>query len=105
LRQTSDNHKLWSMRILLVFLITISLFSAGQLNYNRGIDVNLPPSVFNRFESENFLKGYDLCDKINPFYLRGDFDGDGIADYAILVTSRSTKQVGIAIARSGAKKI
>src|SRR5258708_2117191 len=105
LRQSSGNNKLWSMRILSAFLITISLFSAGQLNYNRGIDVNLPPSVLKRFESEKFLKGYDLCDKINPFYLRGDFDGDGIPDYAILVTSRSTKQVGIAIARSGAKKI
>jgi len=105
LRQSSGNNKLWSMRILSAFLITVSLFSAGQLNYNRGIDVNLPPSVLKRFESEKFLKGYDLCDKINPFYLRGDFDGDGIPDYAILVTSRSTKQVGIAIARSGAKKI
>ena len=105
LRQLGSNHKLWSMRILLAFLITISVFSAGQLKYDRAIDWNLPKIVLERFESDKFLKSYDLCDKINPFYLRGDFDGDGIPDYAVLVTSRATKQVGIAIVRSGAKKI
>jgi hypothetical protein len=105
LRQPGSNNMLQSMRILSTFLITISVFSAGQLKYDRGIDVNLPQGVLKRFESEKFLKSYDLYDKVNPFYLRGDFDGDGVPDYAILVTSRSTKQVGIAIARSGAKKI
>ena len=85
--------------------MTIPAFSAGQLKYDRGVDQNLPAIVLDRFESEKFLKSYDLCDKINPFYLRGDFDGDGIPDYAILVRSRTTKQVGIAIVRSGTKKI
>ena len=93
------------MQILSTFLIAISIFSEGQLQYDRGIDLNLPQGVLKRFESEGFLKRYDLSDKVNPFYLRGDFDGDGIPDYAILVISRSTKQIGIAIVRSGAKKI
>ena len=93
------------MRALLTFLMSLSVLSAGQLNYDRGIDTNLPPSALKRFESEKFLKSYDLYEKVNPFYLRGDFDGDGVPDYAILVTSRATKQVGIAIVRSGAKKI
>jgi hypothetical protein len=93
------------MRVLLTFLMSLAVLSAGQLKYDRGIDMNLPPSALKRFESEKFLKSYDLYEKVNPFYLRGDFDGDGVPDYAILVTSRGTKQVGIAIVRSGAKKI
>jgi hypothetical protein len=85
--------------------MSLSVLSAGQLKYDCGIDMNLPPSALKRFESEKFLKSYDLYEKVNPFYLRCDFDGDGVPDYAILVTSRATKQVGIAIVRSGAKKI
>jgi len=103
LASVRKKHKLKSMRILLAFLVTVSVCSAEPLK--RGIDWNLPQSVLERFESEKFLKSYDLCGDLNPFYLRGDFDGDGIPDYAILVTNRSTKQVGIAIVRSGAKKI
>jgi hypothetical protein len=38
---------------------------------------------------------------MNPFYLRGDFDGDGTTDIAVLVKQRSTGKVGIAIIHRG----
>jgi len=94
------------MQVLLAISVVLSVISAeAQLKYERGVDWNLPQSVLKRFESEKLLKTYDLCDKVNPFYLRGDFDGDGAPDYAVLVTNRATNHVGVAIARSGAKRI
>jgi hypothetical protein len=33
----------------------------------------------------------------NPYYLRGDFDGDGKADYAVSVRGRTTKRNGLLI--------
>ncbi len=43
---------------------------------------------------------YKVSGRINPFYLRGDFDGDGRPDYAVLITN-SKGERGIAICRSG----
>jgi hypothetical protein len=39
--------------------------------------------------------GLDIFGGVNPFMQRGDFDGDGKADLAILVQARSTKKIGI----------
>ncbi|RMG04734.1 MAG: hypothetical protein D6735_06400 [Acidobacteria bacterium] len=33
----------------------------------------------------------------NPYFVRGDFDGDGRVDYAVIVESRKTKQEGLLI--------
>src|SRR5690348_3026356 len=42
-------------------------------------------------------KKYELAFRLNPSYLRGDFNADGKIDVAILVKQRSTGKVGIAI--------
>ena len=34
---------------------------------------------------------------LNPYYLRGDFDGDGKADYAIAVRGRKTARNGVLV--------
>ena len=34
---------------------------------------------------------------LDPFYLRGDFDGDGLPDYACLITSSDGLKRGIAV--------
>lgn len=51
------------------------------------------------------LAHYEVSTKLNPFYLRGDLDGDGVPDYAVLVVNRATKATGIAVLRSRAAKI
>jgi hypothetical protein len=38
------------------------------------------------------LPGLALSQRLNPFLLRGDFDGDGQFDLAVLVEHRSTKK-------------
>ena len=56
------------------------------------------PEVINRAVTNGLLaKEYELSFRVNPFYLRGDFIGDGKADIAVLVKQRSTGKLGIAI--------
>ena len=42
---------------------------------------------------------------MNPFYLRGDFKGDGKIDLAVLVKQRSSGKLGIAIIHGGMSKV
>lgn len=44
----------------------------------------------------------EISRKINPFYLRGDFDGDGKPDYVLLVQDRKSKKQGYAFCFAGA---
>jgi hypothetical protein len=64
------------------------------------------PEVINRAITNGFLaKDYELSFRVNPFYLRGDFIGDGKADIAILVKQRSTGKLGIAIINGATDKV
>jgi len=45
---------------------------------------------------------YKISGRINPFYLRGDFDGDGRADYAALITNAKGER-GLAICRAASR--
>src|SRR6266496_4955814 len=64
------------------------------------------PEVINRAVTNGLLaKEYELSFRVNPFYLRGDFIGDGKADIAILVKQRSTGKFGIAIINGATDKV
>ena len=64
------------------------------------------PEVINRAVTNGLLaKEYELSFRVNPFYLRGDFIGDGKADIAILVKQRSTGKLGIAIINGATDKV
>ncbi|MCE5306443.1 MAG: hypothetical protein LLG20_02270 [Acidobacteriales bacterium] len=39
----------------------------------------------------------------NPYYLRGDFDGDGRVDYAVAVRGRKTKRNGVLVCAGNRK--
>jgi hypothetical protein len=58
---------------------------------------NVPEDVINHLADGPFAQTYSIGVWINPFYLRGDFDGDGKPDYAILVLSKKDHSKGIAI--------
>src|ERR1700674_3684405 len=90
---------------LYVLLTVVATPQTQNQNNDEQTNWNLPPVVSRRFQAEHFLARYDVSTKLNPFYLRGDFDGDGIPDYAVLVVNRTTKVVGIAMVRSRAKQI
>jgi hypothetical protein len=63
------------------------------------------PEVLKRaITTSSLARNYDLSLRINPFYLRGDFNGDGKIDVAALVKQRSTGKLGIAIIHGEAEK-
>ena len=87
--------------MLLTSLLLLTTISAtAQFKYDKPADWNLPDTARVRLEKAGTLAHYDLADNLNPFYLRGDFDGDGKPDYAILVISKDTKKRGIAVIKS-----
>ena len=60
------------------------------------IDLNaLPEAVASRIHALG--DKYVIDHRINPFYLRGDFDGDGRVDYAVLLSERRTGKRGFVV--------
>lgn len=95
-----------SMKWLLVCMLLASMgIDARPSRWQEDLppNWNIPRAVWDRFKSEKILERYEISPKLNPFYLRGDFDGDGVPDYAVLVTNRNTKATGIAVVRSRAR--
>jgi hypothetical protein len=43
------------------------------------------------------LKSFRVDSRINPYYLRGDFDGDGKPDFAVMITRANSKLSGLVI--------
>lgn len=66
---------------------------------------DIPEAIGKAIANESLAKKYELFFRMNPFYLRGDFDGDGKIDVAVLVKERSTGKIGIAIINSATDKV
>jgi hypothetical protein len=50
------------------------------------------------FSSSRIVEPYRISCRLNPFHLRGDFDGDAQPDLAVLVSNTQSGKHGIAIA-------
>lgn len=66
---------------------------------------NSPLWVLDLVKAKKFDKQYRFITRLNPFYLRGDFNGDGEPDIAVLIESLSDKKQGIAVFHFGEKTI
>jgi len=66
---------------------------------------DIPEPIQRAITNGSLAKNYDLFFRMNPFYLRGDFNGDGKIDVAVLVKQSSTGKLGIAIVHGGSDKI
>ncbi|MBI3220121.1 MAG: hypothetical protein HYZ44_11465 [Bacteroidetes bacterium] len=96
------------MNRLIIFLLLLSpLLVSGQDNLEQHtlfvLESSLPSDLLNLYTLEKIKGNYALRTDINPFYLRGDFDGDKVLDYALGIVDRATGKKGILIYHFGAK--
>ena len=66
---------------------------------------DIPEAVERAIIRGPLAKKYEVSFSMNPFYLRGDFNGDGKIDVAVLVKQRSTGKSGIAMVHGGTSKV
>ena len=82
-------------RSLLVLTLTVSAVQAASRDdIDFVASISLPPEVWEVLEKHN---EYSVETRINPFYLRGDFDADGKSETAVLVKHRPTGKKGMAL--------
>ena len=84
--------RFWKTPAALIVLLLTACSVAQEIEIE-----NVPDEVLNDIQLGAFARAYTLNGSMNPFYLRGDFDGDGKPDYAFWIKARSTGAVGIAI--------
>jgi len=65
------------------------------------VDAYNVPKVVNSCIAGIQHRDFELSDRMNPFYLRGDFDGDRKEDYAVLIKQISSDKSGILICFGG----
>ncbi len=65
---------------------------------------NLPDDLYDFYNQEKIRTTYKINRDLNPFYLRGDFDGDKKTDYALAVIESATDKKGIIIYHPATKK-
>jgi hypothetical protein len=69
----------------------VLLFLSAVDSWAQGVEIaNIPNEILHAVELGPFAQSYTVDGSLNPFYLRGDFDGDGKADYALASSQRST---------------
>jgi hypothetical protein len=66
---------------------------------------DIPETIKKAMANGSLGKDYNLSFQVKPFYLRGDFNGDGKIDAAVLVKQRSTGKIGIAIINGASGKV
>ena len=94
------------MRIVALLLFTISVLAHAQ---EKGISnpqlQNIPYELSRAFYAQELNRVYKFSFHINPFYLRGDFDGDGKPDFAAFITKKDSPDKDIVIFNSGSQHI
>lgn len=91
--------------ILWILLICGSCSIAVTSQQTAGDSSNVPASITQLFKTTGFDKRYEFSSTVKPSQLKGDFDGDGKADVAILVKQRTSGKIGIAVCHSSTNKI
>jgi len=92
------------LRTIGCLLALVLIFSRLSVAQEADLE-NLPDDVLTDFATGPFAQTYSVSERINPFCLRGDFDGDGKADYAVLLVARKDGSNGIGIWLSSQKKV
>ncbi len=65
----------------------------------------IPDLIDRAIANGSLAKKYELCYRMSPSYLSGDFDGDSKMDVTVLVKERTTGKLGIAIIHGATGKV
>ncbi|MGK5061863.1 hypothetical protein [Janthinobacterium sp. LB3P112] len=78
--------------------VTVTLMFAGGMAGAQALppQAQLPAWATHQFDSLAKRESVEVSARMNPFVLRGDFDGDGKGDLAVLVRNKDSKKAGIA---------
>ena len=83
----------------MILALALLAFAAGG-DPTDAQTASLPQAAIDALNGKAIATKVRACTCLNPFYQRGDFDGDGKADVAVLVKSIATNKVGVLIAHS-----
>lgn len=83
-------------------VISFLLFLSGSAQQPPVDLENVPLPVSKCLQASD--KTVEISRRINPFYLRGDFNGDGRSDFVILVQEQESKKKGFAFCFAGSMK-
>ena len=81
-------------RLLILLAVCVSDASAQGILY-------LPEPIENCMLPPPISENLTVVTALNPFYLRGDFDGDGQPDHVVLVKSKKSNEEGLLICFGG----
>jgi hypothetical protein len=73
-----------------------SSFAAGPEDVDFVIAASLPPAVSEALRGNPKTANYKISTRINPYYVQGDFNGDGKVDTALLIEEKASGKAGIA---------
>ena len=99
------------IRLTAILILTTATINCwGQTNQEKENEIkfvfesNLPDKLYHFYNQDKIRTTYKINRDLNPFYLRGDFDGDGKIDYALAVIESKTNKKGILIYHPGTTK-
>lgn len=83
---------------------TCGSFAAGTEDIDYVLAASLPPAVAEALRDNPKTARYKITTRINPYYVQGDFNGDGKVDTALLIEEKAGGKAGIAFVL-GRKKV
>ena len=88
------------VRCLRILSLILGFLGSSALSDVAGLSFEEKSNLPNWVMSEGLVLSEHLVveTRLNPFYLTGDFDGDGKLDIALLIRNLKTDEAGIAIA-------
>jgi hypothetical protein len=90
--------------VCILLMLANAAFAHGRQK-NPPHSTTIPESVTRLFRSTGLDRQYDFSSHLKPSFLRGDFDGDGKPDIAMLVKQRKSGMIGIAVCHSSTNQI
>lgn len=83
------------MKMLSIAILMVITAPAASAADEADLSYSTPPAIDQCLARAGLTAKFQLDASINPFYVRGDFDGDGKIDYLIRVTSRQNQKHGL----------